>query len=216
MTTVAYCGKKLASDSQSTSGHKRRLGPAKKIFVATETDKWSVEGKDVAAFGFAGVAASIHLIKACLTAGIKHDTKLADLEGGFSTIIVCKDKTVFCWTCMKDKKKQEERYDLIPVTGPYAIGSGSTMAEAAMAIGEDAEVAVRAAIKLDTMSGGDVQVWELWKTDVETVPDGNGLFKSTLDQMKSIINKPTKNDEQVLKQIHEVAELLESKEIYPS
>lgn len=186
-----------------------------KLFTPGEAENWTVEGKPVTVFGFAGNASAVHVIKASLTDGVKHNTKPTDFEGGFQSLLICKDGSVFCWSYVKDKKKQEERNDLVIVTGPYAIGSGAVMAESAMSIGLDAEQAIKAAIKLDIMSGGAIQVYELWKNELSWETEGDNAVKTLLEQMKSIVNKPVNNNDQIIDQLHEAAELLAEREIYP-
>lgn len=171
MTTICWDTKKLVSDSQATAGHRARLGTSKKLFVAGPEDKWVIQGDELLVYGFAGSTGNKLVVEDYLIKGVDHTTKIPHLEGGFQILAIAKSGRVWLWGQEKPPAKDApERRTLQQVLGPYAIGSGSGYAEAAMSIGLDAEQAVRAAINVDTMSGGDLQVWELWQAHITTVP----------------------------------------------
>lgn len=168
MTTIAYCKGKLAADSQSTVGGRRRIGPAKKIFTPGEGDKWKLLGRNVAAFGLAGRASALELIKQALAVGVQSSQPITVKDINFSTLVLCETGEVFYWACQRDSKKGEDIHELVPVTGPIAIGSGATLAECALSLGFSAKKAVKAAIKLDTSSGGPVMVFKMPKKKGKT------------------------------------------------
>lgn len=218
MTCIAWDGKVLAADSQITSnGHRRALGPAQKIFVATPEDNWTIEGKKIQAFGFGGRYAAVALIKSLLTVGVKHDTKVEAKDMQFSILAIAGTGEVFKWIVSNDTKKQEQMSDIVPVTGPTTIGSGGVFAEAVLAIGMSAVNAVKAAIRLDVMSGGNVNYWEAWKGHLETVlmpePCNKQLLTSRLvEEATLILNEPVTDDTDVKSQLLRMRALLDKPE----
>lgn len=161
MTTVAFCGKRLVADSQATIGNRRRLGPAKKIFVAEEGDSWTLLGQTVVAWGMAGNAGAVEVIKAAMTKGVGLEQMIVQKNMSFSVIAITASGKAYFWSAERNAKSNEDRHEIIPITGPMAIGSGQTIAESVLALGKGARAAVKLACKLDTGSGGPLQVYKL-------------------------------------------------------
>lgn len=164
MTTIAYCGNKLASDSQATMGNRKVLGSTQKLFIPHTSESWKVQGSDVQVIGFAGSAQFIPWAIEQLTKGLfyndlpKAGGNLAK-QGGFQVLIVTKDKEVFCWE-YNDPHRENGYYNALHIeTGPTAIGSGSAYAAGLLSIGGNAVDAVAAAIKNDIKTSGDIQVY---------------------------------------------------------
>lgn len=215
MTVIAWDKKTLACDSQITAnGHRRSLGTAQKIIVAGPEDRWVIENKVIQAFGFAGRYSSLPLIKAALTACVWHDTKLESKEYQFSILAIAEDGSVFHWQAGKDPKKNEERSDLTPVTGCFAIGSGAVFAEGVLGIGLDSVTAVKAAIKMDVMSGGNIQVWEAWKGNLDAViminehEERSALMDRFIMELKETLNQPYSTDAEMLAQLEKMKDIL--------
>lgn len=153
MTTVAYDGKTLASDSQTTHGTMRLSNSAVKIFGRGVQDDWSIEGKKVMAFGIAGnLHAADELRREMSTfvglKGCSRFTKGVTL----SYIAITEDRTVYVGGQYED----EEQGWLCEVSAPIAVGSGGDFAMGAMAAGLSAEEAVRIAARFDVNTNESV------------------------------------------------------------
>jgi ATP-dependent protease HslVU (ClpYQ) peptidase subunit len=137
MTTVAWDGKTLAADSQSTTGTVR--GTAAKI--AKSKDGFLVAGS--------GEHSVVKMWINWVLAGMPPDQQ--PTSAAESSILVVDPRgraTVF--------------YD-IPVAQPlprkqWALGSGSDIALGAMAMGADARTAVKVAARFDVYTGGKIVV----------------------------------------------------------
>lgn len=160
MTTVAFDGKKLVSDSQGTVGSRRRIGAAKKIYTAPEDAKWSLLGKRVIAFGFSGSGGALPWIEQALERGVKVEQPITAKELTFQAIIIVESGDAYQWVVQRSTKG-EDTHSIVPVTGPIALGSGATIAEAAMILGKGAKGAVKAAMLLDTSTGGELQIYKV-------------------------------------------------------
>lgn len=202
----------MAADSQATAnGHRRSLGNAQKIYVAGTNDNWTVEGKKIQAFGFAGRYSAVPLIKGLLTNGVKHDTEPSVKDMRFTILAVAETGDVFLWVVSNDSKKNEKTADLTPVTGPIAIGSGCVFAEAVLAIGMSAVDAVKAAIRLDVMSGGEVSYWEAWKGNLSTavfIEQNPHPLNALYVELVQTLNQPVGSDEDVKQQLAKMQAIL--------
>lgn len=189
MTCIVWDGKTLASDSQITSNGAIGLAPFKKIYFPDDkTEYWEANGKRVIAFAVAGDARSIDYIKHELHKGITYRTQV-DVEDDmfFSTILVTEDLLAYDWTVDTNKEKRNTHSALIPHSGPIAKGSGGRYAIAIMAIGKDAKSAVKAAIRLDPHSGGDI---------IEFVaPEAPATPSVRPEHLKSKVEEPKAKDE---------------------
>lgn len=133
MTTIAWDGVSLCSDSLLTSD-RIRSGFAKKIFRL-------VDGGRV---GVAGQFSAASVVVDWLKSG-RAEKPNDDLD--FAAIWIQADGSVWCI---------ESDFNPYPMSGACAIGSGSDIALAALTLGKTAREAVELAIKLDCMSGGDI------------------------------------------------------------
>ena len=133
MTTVAYDGKEMAADSQATSEN-----------IKTYTTK-IFKGPNYI-LGFSGPIDEGYVFKAILEEEMKN--KDAKLSKGFTALV---------WW---DSGEIEEYYNSmvpVPVIDKYAaLGSGMSIALAAMYSGKTAREAVEIAKKLDVYTGGKV------------------------------------------------------------
>lgn len=164
MTTVAFDGKTLASDSQLTKGHGTiQLVDFQKIYTPNdEKEYWEVNGVKVVAFGIAGDAKCVEYIKETLRKGVDFRTQIDVMDDLiFDAILVCEDHNVFDWHVDTNKEKRNTWSQLIPINGPLVLGSGGRYALAVMAIGKNAVQAVKAAVKIDAFSGGPIQEFTL-------------------------------------------------------
>lgn len=137
MTTVAWDGKTLAADSQSTTGSIR--GTAAKL------------AKNKAGFLVAGAGdwPTVKMWINWVLAGMPPDQQPASVTET-SVLVV-------------DPRGRPTLFSDTPVAAPlprkqWAIGSGADLALGAMAAGADARQAVKIACKLDVYSGGRVVV----------------------------------------------------------
>lgn len=158
MTTVIWDGKTLASDSQVTSNGAIGLAPFKKIYTPDDaTEYWEVNGKRIIAFGLSGDARAVDYIRHELHKGITYRSQVdVDDELFFSAILLTEEHLVYSWTVDTNKEKRNTHSSLIPFDGPVAKGSGGRYALAVIAIGKDSKTAVKAAIRLDPHSSGDI------------------------------------------------------------
>ncbi|QVW55878.1 hypothetical protein pEaSNUABM10_00003 [Erwinia phage pEa_SNUABM_10] len=159
MTTIAYDGKTLASDSQSTQGNIRVSNSAMKIFARGEGDDWSIEGKRIAAFGVAGNLHDAKDLRQRMSSFVGHHSG-DHFENGstFAFIAIAEDHTVF----VGGKYSDEPRSWVMEAEAPVAVGSGGDFALGAMAAGAKAEDAVRIASKFDVNTNDSVSSIDCW------------------------------------------------------
>jgi hypothetical protein len=137
MTTVAWDGKTLAADSQSTTGSVR--GTAAKL--AKNRDGFLVAGS--------GDLGTVKVWINWVLAGMPPDQQPTSIEEANILVI--------------DPRGRPSLFSGLAVAQPlprrqWAIGSGGDIALGAMAAGADARQAVKIACKLDVYSGGRVVV----------------------------------------------------------
>lgn len=134
MTTLAWCGKEMAADSQATSGALKALN-ATKIFK-----------EEHYIMAFSGSIDEGYMFKAVLD----DELKAKDCS-------ISKD---FCSMVWWDTGDYEEYFDglvAIPFDGKFnAMGSGAAIALAAMDCGKTASEAIAIAKKYDIYTGGRV------------------------------------------------------------
>lgn len=139
MTTIAYRDGVMAADTLLTSGHSNRDGFATKAFlIGSLLVAWAGSCPRGQAF--------VDWIRSGAPEG--REPSLGDEKGAAILIVMPDDQFITVthggW----------ERW-----RAPYAaLGMGSDYALGAMAFGADAESAVRAALRHECMSGGDVTV----------------------------------------------------------
>lgn len=150
MTTIAFSGTQLASDSLSIDYGNLCQAPVKKLFH---------RGRYV--FGMAGCHAFIEpCIQWVLDGADASAFPFKEPEGDRDytvNMIVYDTETGIC-KCYAPLPKVPYGYEIQP---PYAIGSGMDFALAAMALGKTAEEAIEVASRFDPNSGGPVQVIDL-------------------------------------------------------
>ncbi|HHR6050820.1 TPA: hypothetical protein ACS7Z1_000059 [Providencia alcalifaciens] len=150
MTTIAWDGKTLASDSQSQVGNMIVSKNEQKIFPATS--EWSINGYPVKAIAIAGDSAATYEIINHLQKGLLFDSEFSQITD-FNLIAVIRADFAF----VVSKNKDDTRAYICDVFEEFAIGSGDAYAMAAMKSGKTAKEAVEVAISLDVYSGGIVQ-----------------------------------------------------------
>ncbi|WBA79556.1 hypothetical protein [Endozoicomonas sp. GU-1] len=138
MTTIAWDGKTLASDSRMTCPYifDGYTGKIRKITV----------GDEAVLIGVAGGAANAGLLFEWVESGMSADAfpQVSNIEA----ILVTGKGAFFV----------EDKSYLIPLESgsKHAVGSGCEYAMSAMMAGKNASKAVEIAIQLDTNSGGQV------------------------------------------------------------
>ena len=133
MTTIAWDGISLCSDSLMTCAGVR-VGTMKKIH--------KLHGGLVAV---AGQVSAAQVVLRWLEAGCP-DKPEDDID--FTALWIKRDGTVWCI---------ESDFNPYPMSGPCTIGSGGDIALAALTLGKTAREAVELGIKLDCISGGEIQ-----------------------------------------------------------
>ncbi|ANZ48574.1 peptidase HslV family [Erwinia phage vB_EamM_ChrisDB] len=158
MTTIAYDGVTLASDSQTTQGDIRLSNSAVKIFAAPHRD-WAVEGKRIVAFGVAGNLHAANDLRAAMSTFAGHKAGDPFPEGvTFAFIAIAEDHTVF----VGGKYSDDTRSWVVEAQAPIAVGSGGDFAMGAMAAGAKAEDAIRVASKFDVKTNDSVSSIVCW------------------------------------------------------
>lgn len=138
MTTIAYRGGILAADSLTTcnglrDGYRQKIFRVGRVLV-----------------GGSGSSAVCLKFRDWVANGMKGDSPFSGAEGGNGLVV--SEAGVVCWSSSGP----------ITVYAPfYSLGSGYEIALGAMDQGASAEEAVRAAIRWDTCSGGNVNVLRL-------------------------------------------------------
>lgn len=161
MTTIAWDGNKLVSDSQGTAGVIIQPSNFKKIYEPGEGEYWDVLGIRVIAAGISGDGKAIEIIKEKLRTGIDHKTRVDELdEIAFGALLITEEGQCYRWQ-MNKRQGRPIHMDLLQLLPPAAAGSGQTFALSVLSIGKNAETAVRVACRHDKYSGGDLQIWEL-------------------------------------------------------
>lgn len=142
MTTIAWDGKSLAFDSQTTCGGHRDLSVIKAV------------KRGAALAAAAGTSAKGLQFLDWFRAGMAGDPPEAGSEddNSFWGLIVTTDRLLI-WNSAGWLAGKSDH--------PYTLGSGGTYALGAMGAGADARAAVEIAARYDTGTGGDVTVLSL-------------------------------------------------------
>lgn len=148
MTTIAFDGKTLASDSQATSGGMVVSTREQKLFIGGD---WLINGQKVLAFGLAGDCGVEHELFNVLSCDLDFMSEFSAHISFSALAVTGNDESYFLW-----KDKDSTRVVISRNYGHAAIGSGSTIAITAMHLGKTAAEAVKVATELDTLSGGSV------------------------------------------------------------
>lgn len=159
MTTIAFDGKTLASDSQLTLGDLRLDSHTQKIFQPNAGESWYVNGERAVAFGVSGKLSAVQAVRKELASGMSGyrglttDSRFPKGES-FKYLVITEAGEVYAGGQYSD----EETPWLARVSPPIAVGTGSEFAVGAMATGASAEFAVEVAARFDINTGGAVQV----------------------------------------------------------
>jgi ATP-dependent protease HslVU (ClpYQ) peptidase subunit len=169
MTTIAYDGRVLVSDSQLHHGETMQPAPFRKIHIPEDDEYWEINGTKVIAFGLVGNPYTLNFIKDKLREGVDYKTKF-EVPGNeeFEAILIDENGLSHMWVVINQKNEMVS--SVIPMLPPLAIGSGDQFAIAVMSIGKSAHTAVKAAMKLDIFTGGNLQIFEVpEKPEVKSV-----------------------------------------------
>lgn len=190
MTTIAYDGKVLVSDSQLHHGETAQPAPFRKIHIPEEDEYWEINGTKVVAFGLVGNPYTLDFIKDKLREGVDYKTKF-EVPGNeeFEAIIIDENGLSHMWVVINSKNELVS--SVIPMLPPLAIGSGDQFAIAVMSIGKPAHTAVKAAMKLDIHTGGNLQIFEVPpKPEAKSVRPAQAPAEPTAPEPTSQILKP--------------------------
>lgn len=191
MTTIVWAKGVLASDSQMTLGDAINPNPIQKLYTPEEGKRWSIYGKRILAIGIAGDLAGLAELKIHLEKGIDFETK-GKWSAWTDCIAIADDNTIFYVDGRGDKANTQ--FTNLPGETLFSIGSGSSIANAYLAIGKKAEDVLKLCIKLDPWTGGEIQTW----TFPEVVPADIKPVEQTQTQ-KDLIEKVNKNLDSILK-----------------
>lgn len=153
MTTIAWDGSTLASDSQSTSNDAICTLNEQKIFTPSEKP-WSVNGEAVLAVGTAGDCGIELQLFEMMESDLTHKSQFTT-EPSFTALAVTGKGRL--WIICKNSGDAHASVSL--QLDSYATGSGGMIARAAMVCGKDAIGAVEVATTMDVFSGGKVQAF---------------------------------------------------------
>ncbi|QNM98114.1 hypothetical protein [Chitinimonas koreensis] len=139
MTTIAWDGKTVAADTQANNTGLRSY--TKKLYRLA----------DGRIYGFTGEIQDGVSVYEWLNAGGR-DAR-PHVSSSFAALLVCPDGRAYT---------MEDKLVLLAVYETFrAIGSGRNFAMGALVVGADAVQAVKAAIRLDVYSGGDIDALEV-------------------------------------------------------
>jgi hypothetical protein len=142
MTTVAWDGKTLASESRATRGHEIAPWAEQKLFVR--------EGKVYASAGEGNLTEPLMTWHAA--GGDIDKAPKGDPETGWTLLVIGHDGAYIYTSSSPYPYK---------ITSPYAMGSGKQFALGALHAGKSAKEAVEIACRLDVWSGGEIQVVDI-------------------------------------------------------
>lgn len=153
MTTVAWDGTTLASDTQASSGDVVCSHDEQKIYTPSG-DEWSVYGERIIAIGCSGDCGAEMEIQDLLKNGLTYASEFLPTFA-FSCLAIVGVNRSYLIT----KGAGDTRANISPQVTPYAIGSGGLIARVAMHCGKDAADAVKVAIDMDCYSGGRIETF---------------------------------------------------------
>lgn len=152
MTTIAWDGKTLAADSQSTTGSFLCSTKEEKLHKPGCKDVWRINGEEILCFGASGDCGSEQAIIDALISGFTYKTELPDILA-FAAIAAVSHQR--CFLIFKDSGKKTASISLHKEK--FAVGSGSDIARTAMHLGNDSVRAVQIASELDVYTGGEIK-----------------------------------------------------------
>ncbi|HHI0879553.1 TPA: hypothetical protein ACP4SH_001811 [Escherichia coli] len=150
MTTIAWDGKTLASDTQASSGDVVCSYTEQKIYTPPESG-WEVYGSKVVALGCSGDCGAEMELQELLKNNLTYASEFLPTFSFTALAIIGAGRAYII-----SKEKGETRASISLQVEPYAIGSGGLIARTAMHCGKNAREAVQVAIDLDCYSGGSV------------------------------------------------------------
>lgn len=156
MTTIAWDGVVLASDTQSTTGDILCSLKEKKIFQPKENEMWNINGEKIQAFGAAGDCGCETAIIEHLVTGMNYKSDFPEVMSFSAIAIVGKN---ISYLIFKEKDKKTASISLH--RDFFSVGSGSVIARTAMSLGRNAIEAVKVAIDMDVYSGGGVNPYRI-------------------------------------------------------
>lgn len=154
MTTIAWDGKTLASDSQAQTSDIICSTSEVKIYQPQSGERWSIYGETVLAIGCAGECGIERELQKLMSGNLTYESQFIP-STSFTAIAVISKSLAY----IIGKSQGEDRAGISPQTEPYAIGSGDVIASTAMRCGKNAVEAVRIAIAMDPNSGGHIQAF---------------------------------------------------------
>lgn len=152
MTTVAWDGRTLASDSQASAGDAVCTLREQKLFYPRDNEEWVVNGERILAIGYSGDCGAEFEVQDLMRSGLTYASTF-NPKSEFSALAVAGAGRV--WIISKGTDNAHASISL--QLDPYAIGSGGMIARTAMRCGKHAIDAVQVAIEMDVYSGGKVQ-----------------------------------------------------------
>lgn len=150
MTTVAWDGKTLASDTQASSGDVVCSVYEQKIYPAPDSG-WEIYGDRIVAIGCSGDCGAEMELQDLLKHNLTYNSEFLPTFSFHAIAIVGNGRAYIV-----AKDKGDTRASISLQVTPYAIGSGGLIARTAMHCGKDARGAVQVAIDLDCYSGGRI------------------------------------------------------------
>jgi hypothetical protein len=162
MSTAAFDGKLLVTDSAIHTGGQISPSEFRKIYTPEENEYWEICGVKAIAFALVGTPIVYPQFRKVLQEGMDHSSDATVFDGSFEAIVVGENGAgyqIILAESNKDVKKQI--LQIVPATGFLAVGDGDQFALAVMSVGKSARVGVKAAINLCIESGGNLQVFEV-------------------------------------------------------
>lgn len=157
MTTIAYDGQFLCTDSMMVGGH-IRMGAIQKLFV--------LEDGPYLAVAFCGASGNVMAFLDWLKGGER--PSISD-EFSIGAIAIGRDGEAYQF--------DSEVLGRVAIASPEACGSGAPYAMGAMLAGASAHKAVEVASRLDTNSGGPIQCFNI-NARVLTGPFGSEMVEN--------------------------------------
>lgn len=167
MTTIAWDGQRLVSDTLGTANGVKLIAPSKKLHIKGrgELGTWKLYGTKVLAFGISGDAMGSTLLKGFLAEDLRHTVGVPGNTGNFSALMITEDKKAWRFT-YRAKSAEGSGVQLVEIDGKCSIGSGGSYANAVMSIGLNAVEGLRAARNIDPHTGGNLLVWDFDEPEV--------------------------------------------------
>lgn len=150
MTTVAWDGSVLASDTQASTGGVVCSRNEQKIYTAPDSG-WSIYGDKIVAIGCSGDCGAEMELQALLASDLTYASEFMPTFEFSALAIVGRG---MAYVISKDKGETSASISL--QVEPYAIGSGGLIARTAMHCGKTSCEAVKVAIEMDCHTGGKV------------------------------------------------------------